>query len=267
MCQLLGMNSYKPASVQFALQGFMRRGGDTDHHADGWGIAHFEDGQCQLTVDVAPAAFSPLAQAVTRRNIKARNVIVHVRRATQGSVAYENCHPFVRELWGQTWAFAHNGDLCDLPPASTLHYRPVGQTDSERALCMLLDGLRDRLGEQPPSLARLQAELQRLSARIAAHGAFNYLLSNGELLVAHGSTDLFQLCREAPFGAARLVDCDLSVDFARLNHLDDRIAIVATQPLTVDEDWRAIPPGELRLFIGGREVSDAAPEREFAFAC
>ena len=42
MCQLLGMNSRLPASLTLSFSGFARRGGATDHHADGWGIAFFE---------------------------------------------------------------------------------------------------------------------------------------------------------------------------------------------------------------------------------
>jgi hypothetical protein len=54
MCQLLGMNSKQPASVQFSLDGFVRRGGETDHHADGWGIAFFADKQCRVFTDSQP---------------------------------------------------------------------------------------------------------------------------------------------------------------------------------------------------------------------
>lgn len=193
-------------------------------------------------------------------------MIVHVRRATQGAVAPENCHPFVRQLWGQSWAFAHNGNLVDLPQAPGMHYRAVGHTDSERAFCTLLEGLRERFGTQAPSLAHLHEALQALSVGIAGHGAFNYLLSNGDALFAHGSTELAHLRREAPFGAARLADCDLSVDFARLNHLDDCLTVVATHPLTVDEEWQALEPGQLRLFVGGREVAGTPPGRRLVFA-
>ncbi|MGL4807968.1 MAG: class II glutamine amidotransferase, partial [Giesbergeria sp.] len=31
----------------------------------------------------------------------------------------------------------------------------------------------------------------------------------------------------------------------------DRVAVVATEPLTADEPWQAIAPGELRVFVGG----------------
>ena len=42
MCQLLGMNCSTPTDVMFSFAGFAERGGNTDHHSDGWGIAFFE---------------------------------------------------------------------------------------------------------------------------------------------------------------------------------------------------------------------------------
>jgi predicted glutamine amidotransferase len=55
-----------------------------------------------------------------------------------------------------------------------------------------------------------------------------------------------------PFGAARLADEDLSVDFCALTTPGDRVALVATQALTAGEDWVAFGKGELRLFVDGR---------------
>ena len=59
-------------------------------------------------------------------------------KATQGAVALENCHPFVRELWGRYWVFAHNGNLENFHPRLHAAFRPVGATDSERAFCWLM---------------------------------------------------------------------------------------------------------------------------------
>ena len=42
MCQLLGMNCNVPTDICFSFAGFRKRGGLTDHHRDGWGIAFFE---------------------------------------------------------------------------------------------------------------------------------------------------------------------------------------------------------------------------------
>jgi predicted glutamine amidotransferase len=54
-----------------------------------------------------------MAQFLQAYPLKSRNIIAHVRKATIGEVALENAHPFVRELWGRQWVFAHNGDLKD----------------------------------------------------------------------------------------------------------------------------------------------------------
>jgi predicted glutamine amidotransferase len=39
MCQLLAMNCNVPTDICFSFAGFQARGGATDVHADGWGIA------------------------------------------------------------------------------------------------------------------------------------------------------------------------------------------------------------------------------------
>ena len=52
-----------------------------------------------------------------------------------------------------------------------------------------------------------------------------------------------------------IADEDLSVDFAALANPGDRVAVVATEPLTTGEPWRAFAPGELRVFRGGCAVS------------
>lgn len=39
MCQLLGMNCNTPTDIGFSFAGFRQRGGMTDSHEDGFGIA------------------------------------------------------------------------------------------------------------------------------------------------------------------------------------------------------------------------------------
>ena len=41
MCQLLGMNCNVPTDICFSFSGFQARGGGTDVHRDGWGIASY----------------------------------------------------------------------------------------------------------------------------------------------------------------------------------------------------------------------------------
>jgi glutamine amidotransferase len=254
MCQLLGMNSFKPAQLSFSLEGFLRRGGETGEHADGWGIALYEERRCHLLIDEQPSSQSPLAQWIQQFSTRSRNIIAHIRKATQGEVSATNCHPFVRQLWGREWSFAHNGnlDIATLPRAE--HFQPVGQTDSELAFCVLLDALVARFGETEPASAALHEALAEVARLIAVSGTFNFVLSNGEVLFAHRSTELHYVLRAHPFGRALLLDCPLGIYFAQINHPDDRMVIIATEPLT-DEAWQSLPQGELVAFSGGRRSS------------
>ena len=259
MCQLLGMNSRLPASLTLSFTGFSQRGGCTDHHADGWGIAFFESEQntpdqpgkgVRYFVDKEGASTSPIAQMLRSYPIKSHNVVAHVRKATVGAITLENCHPFVRELWGRYWVFAHNGDLKNYAPTLHGNFKPVGTTDSELAFCWLLQEL-SKSHAGVPSIEELTLTLAELVPQISASGTFNFLLSNGEALWAHASTKLHYVLRQPPFAEVHLKDNDVSVDLADLNGPDDRLAIVVTEPLTTNEDWVAMLPGELKVFVGG----------------
>ncbi len=255
MCQLLGMNCNVPTDIVFSFTGFAHRGGRTDEHKDGWGIAFFEGAGVRLFVDHESAVASPVAELIKRYPIKSKNVIAHIRKATQGHVALENCHPFVRELWGRYWVFAHNGDLKQFAPALDGAFRPVGSTDSERAFCYLLQQLRRRFGGTPPALDALTAAVRELTREIAAHGVFNMMLSDGSALFAHCSTRLHYIVRQYPFAQAKLSDDDLSVDFSEVTTPNDRVAVIVTEPLTTNESWLPFATGELKVFVEGAAVS------------
>lgn len=252
MCQLLGMNCNTPTDIVFSFSGFAQRGGGTDHHSDGWGIAFFEDRGIRHFVDHLPAVESPIAELIRRYPIKSRNVIAHIRKATQGAVNLQNCHPFVRELWGRYWVFAHNGNLTDFRPKLHGQFRPVGTTDSEHAFCWIMQELaKSHAGV--PSVDELTLTLRELAPRIATHGTFNFLLSNGTALWSHASTHLWYLERQHPFQGAELSDQDLSVDFSQEAQSTDRVAVVVTAPLTRNENWKAFQSGELKVFVDGAE--------------
>lgn len=251
MCQLLGMNCNTPTDVTFSFAGFAQRGGRTDHHADGWGIAFFEDRGLRHFVDHEQACQSPVAELIRRYPIKSRNVVAHIRKATQGQVNLQNCHPFVRELWGRYWVFAHNGDLKNFRPRLHGSFQPVGTTDSEHAFCWLMQELaKSHVGV--PSVAELTLTLRELAPQIARHGTFNFMLSNGQALWAHASTHLCYIERQHPFMLAHLADEDLSIDFAKHTTPSDRVAMVVTTPLTTNESWTPFEPGGLMVFVDGR---------------
>jgi glutamine amidotransferase len=255
MCELLGMSANTPTDIRFSFAGLSQRGGRTGPHRDGWGIAFYERRGCRTFHDSAPSATSEIAKLVESHSVKSRTVIAHIRMATgKSKVCLENTHPFTRELWGRGWSFAHNGRLKGIKHWPLGVYRPIGTTDSEYAFCWLMGRLRRRFPDPPDKVQPFAEYLRRLCREIGKTGTFNMLLSDSRYLFCYCSTQLSWLTRRAPFGKARLIDREMTADFAELTTPKDIVSVIATQALTHDEPWRAMEPGELAVFRYGRRA-------------
>ncbi len=252
MCELLGMECNVPTDIAFSFSGLRRRGGDTGPHADGWGLAFYEGHAARVFLEPAPAAESPLARFLAQTPIKTLLAIGHVRRKTRGPRSLANTHPFARELWGRHFVFAHNGTVKDVYRRKLGRFRPIGDTDSEHAFCVLLEALRRRFPDYPSRPSELWRAVAELGGELGEGGVFNFLLGDGRFLYARCASRLHYLVRQAPFGEAALADDELRVDFSRVSAPRDRVAIVATLPLTTNERWIAGTPGELWVFESGR---------------
>ncbi|MEZ4403067.1 MAG: class II glutamine amidotransferase [Kofleriaceae bacterium] len=252
MCELLGMECNVPTDIVFSFAGLAARGGRRGPHADGWGLALYDGKAARLFLEPAAAADSPLARFVRQHPIKTLLAIAHVRQKTRGPVSLVNTHPFVRELWGRQFVFAHNGTVKHVRRLTLGRFQPIGTTDSEYAFCALLGAVAHDFDGYPRSPTALAEAIAGHGARIGAGGTFNFLLGDGQQLVARCSTKLHYLIRQAPFARATLADEDVTVDFAAVTTPKDRVAVVATMPLTVDEAWTAASPGTTWLFRRGR---------------
>lgn len=259
MCQLLAMNANTPTDIIFSFAGFRKRGGLTDCHSDGFGIAFFEDNAVRLLQDTAACATSPFADIVNQCPIRSTNIVAHIRKATQGQVSLANTHPFCREMWGQYWIFAHNGNLKDFTPQTGQYFRPVGTTDSETAFCYLLEQLRQRFDSKPDH-ATLFAALTEICQNIRQYGLLNCVISNGDILFVHCGSLLHYIIRQAPFGVASLADDDISINFALDTTPQDKVAVIATLPLTHNERWQQFAIGEMAMFQNGAIIERQTPE-------
>jgi len=258
MCQLFALTSPQPVSPDFSLRGFFQRGGKTGDHCDGWGLALFRNREIDLQTYCNAAHSCHNATAVLQAKPRATTAMAHIRKATEGAVALQNSHPFMRTLWGETWVFAHNGDLRNFYPELPPEFLPLGQTDSERAFNAIFSQLAKTFPTRPdiPVLADF---LREQSASIARFGTFNYLLSNGSLLIAHCSTELYWTHRRPPFGKVELLDIDISIDLDEINAVEETMYVIATKPLTRGEPWFPMGPGEMRIFESGRMVVEIPP--------
>lgn len=272
MCQLLGLNANNPTDIVFSFTGFRQRGGNTDDHKDGFGIAFFEtntnaDGTDHISLrtfyDDKPSYLSPLADFISDHPVKAINTICHIRKASDGGTGLANNHPFIREIWGEQWAFAHNGQMVknftDKLPRVENFYQPIGTTDSEQAFCYLMNRVREAYPHKPNE-RELYKFLRKVSEELGHLGIYNAVLSNGEWLLVYANTLMFYIQRQNPFGKATLIDKDLSIDFNQMNTAEDKVIVTATTPLTGDEHWQQMAVGECLVFKNAEIAYQSVPE-------
>lgn len=252
MCELLGMECNVPTDIVFSFHGLASRGGKVGPHADGWGLALYEGKLARIFLEPIAAAQSALATFVREHPIKTLLAIAHVRRRTRGGIGLVNTHPFQRELWGRHWVFAHNGTIKNAFGLKLGRFKPIGDTDSEHAFCALLAAVEHEFKDYPRAPAQLAQAVAHHAGRIGKGGTFNMLLGDGSQLFARCSTKLHYILRHSPFKQATLADEEVSVDFAAVTTPKDRVAVVATMPLTRDEQWTKGEPNTMWVFKAGK---------------
>jgi glutamine amidotransferase len=226
MCELFGASASHPRDYARWLENFRQRGGATADNPDGWGLPWWRDGAARIEKAPEPGHRSERLRQLAQE-VVGDLVLTHVRKATHPATpGRDNTHPFAHDCCGREWLFAHNGMVPDIvgKPCPFSACRPAGETDSEFAFCQLLAGIVDSY--DPADLDRWLERLETRTHEIATLGKFNFLLSDGSILIAHGHD--------------------------RLHHAErpDGISLVATEPLD-DGDWRAFAPGELRVYRDG----------------
>ena len=249
MCELFGVSANVPVSIRFMWRGIVWRGLD---HRDGWGVAFYPDKRAASIIkEPRPSPESPMANFLQRQGfIRSKVIISHVRRMSKGERSYRNTHPFRRELYGREWCFAHNGTILrDLPKPR--FYTPMGETDSERAFCIIMDRLRD-LGKDA-DLAVISEVIERTAREFSSLGDFNFLMSDGERLYAFwsGYSQLHYVVRVPPHERrVSLIDEDFEVDLSEIKGSREVATLIATRPLT-DENWIRFPVKRLLIFEDG----------------
>lgn len=254
MCELLGMSANVPTDICFSFTGLMQRGGRTGPHIDGWGISFFEGKGVREFKDIKASVDSEIARFLQHYPIKSHIVVSHIRQANSGKVGLENTHPFTRELWGLPWVYAHNGQLRGVKKKKLSYYRPIGTTDSEYALCYILNQLREKFPKYPTSRSQLFKSIFELCIELNGLGVFNILFSDSKYLYCYCATKLSWITRKAPFGVANLKDEDLKINFREETTPNDVVSVIATQPLTDNESWYQLAKGDMLVFEKGRVI-------------
>jgi len=291
MCQIIGHNSSTPTSFANSFHKFCDRGGCEDIHKDGWGVCVYKGRGIRTFYDTTACCHSSLARYVQDyfATHPTNNLLAHIRYATHGNVSLENLHPFVRELWGISWCFAHNGDVCRFAHTTTtvrnhrvqlgnvsssddLSYHPIGDTDSEAIFCAILNALRKQFRELP-TLAVLHAFLATLCDDIVGNEKdviFNFILLcgpctlfayswPGQLATSNTWNGLYYLVSQSEVDTKNPTE-ETGEDATMLPRSLEvqHTATITTKPLTEEKGWIEMKPGELLMFDRGVPYSTAS---------
>lgn len=251
MCQLLALSANSPTDISFSFEGFVHRAGITDTNVDGTGIAFFEaPGIVCVLKDENRAVDSYVRNLVRVYQTKAHHIIAHIRRASQGNQSLANTHPFVREIWGESWVFAHNGHLRKFPHDHE-NAICVGETDSEKFFAILACHLEQNFPTKP-SDEEIFSFLSSFVDDFAQAGTLNFVLSNGSMLLAHCSTNLWWVTRSAANDAVvQRVDDGGVINLSAYAQPNDICSLVCTMPVT-NEKWNKLENGQLVMFKNGQ---------------
>jgi predicted glutamine amidotransferase len=241
MCELLGMSASYEVNLDTTLSLLRPCDGEICPDADGWGVALYDGTAARVFKDAKPASRNFYFPFLSGSGFASHTMLARVRRArpAEAGQKYANTHPFEREVGGRSWVFAHDGKLPGIEEQSLTGFRPIGDTDSEHAFCMLLDTARDYLSDEGEiqNIDVMLSSLARKVAIINQYGEFNFLLSDGDHLFVHAHTQLHILERHD-----------------RTNESDQAVFLVATHPFTHDEPWACLLANSLTVFRKGRPI-------------
>lgn len=275
MCELLGVNSNKYTNVTFSFQQLIRNSEDNPH---GWGLAFYpyhlpkrnminsnnvEQNDFRVAIfredhRLKDSIFIHNLKEYFHENLRSKNILAHIRKSTT-TQTYANTHPFSRELWGHDWTLIHNGKhgvdhyfRTNYFSKKELHYYPIGQTGSDKILCILLSELKNQIqpevnvGENsriPVAYDFLECAevIHDILCKMKENGAdVNIILSDGIYMLGFfsGYNKLHYIIRNKgeDFSNVRLNDPDYK-NIGLIKAHDEQSVIIATEKIT-NEDWK-----------------------------
>lgn len=190
MCELFCLSSRHPMHTTLSLRHFAAHGSPEGRNVDGWGVVFHEGRDVRLYKEPEPAGGSPWLDFIESNGVPTRTLISHIRRATCGGNSHANTQPFARELGGRMHVFAHNGGFAGIEAlfARAPHrFHPVGETDSEKGFCLLLDRLASLWADRSsPSLEARRDIVTAFAAEMRPLGIANFLYGDGDYVFGHG---------------------------------------------------------------------------------
>lgn len=185
MCEFFGISSKNKIVVNDLLKEFYSH---SVNHSNGWGLAVFYGNSVSLEKEPVTAYQSSYLKERLNHQIEVKNMIAHIRLATRGKINFDNCHPFImRDNYDRAWTLAHNGTIFDCPIMEQYTRTQIGQTDSERILCHIIDVInQEQTKKKRPLDAKERFQiLDAIICKIAPHNKLNLVIYDSEQLYVH----------------------------------------------------------------------------------
>lgn len=225
MCELLGVSSVEKLPCNVLLREFYSHGTE---HPDGWGLATFYENAVSLEKEPVSAVGSAYLRTRLTDDIVEDILLAHIRKASVGTLAYRNTHPFTRRDDSERmWTLIHNGTIFESAVLEPYKLQQRGESDSERILCYLVGQI--NAGRAISAQDRFSV-VDKVIHAITPGNKVNLLIYDGELLYVH-------------------------MNHRRSLYLWDRpgALVVSTQPLN-QENWREVPLNTLLAYRQGELI-------------
>ena len=241
MCEIFCFNSNTPKQVNKCLECFYNHSED---HPHGWGLANMQSNEFVIDKEPMKASCSEHLKNILSNPVIGKNVFAHIRLATMGEIISPNCHPFTEaDDNNRSWMLIHNGTIFDYPQLNKYIEKEKGNTDSERILLYIID----KVNQFEKDIGRLSTIKERFNllvdivADLSKNNKLNLMFYDGDLTYIHSNMrdSLYYL-------------------------KDDESFLVATTPLTDDENWKPVELNKLFGLIDGNIIFESAEhENEF----
>ncbi|MEE0902085.1 MAG: class II glutamine amidotransferase [Methanobrevibacter sp.] len=241
MCEIFCFNSNTPKQLNECLECFYNH---SEEHPHGWGLATMQSDEFVIRKEPIKATCSQYLRDILSNPVVGKNVFAHIRLATVGEIISPNCHPFIEaDDNNRSWMLIHNGTIFDFPELDK--YRDVenGDTDSERILLYIIDKINEfeKAKNAPSTIKERFNLLTEVITDLSKNNKLNLMFYDGDLTYIHSNMrdSLYYLKNDEEF-------------------------LVASTPLTDDENWKSVELNKLFGLIDGRIIFESAEhENEF----
>ena len=271
MCRLFGFRSSVESRAHRSLIAAENAmASQASYHSDGWGIGYFIENDPYLFRTSKGAAQDDSFRRFSE-GLRSNTLLVHIRKATVGSIDPINSHPF---RYG-SWLFAHNGTIFGFEKIKDKIYNAIlpvyqrvlfGNTDSETIFYYVLSEMVRRgcstdgkcTAPMEDLVAGQQQAINQIFQWVKESGEpdapkINYILTNGQRLFARrAGLELFVATQKK-----QCPDVDTCVEPNKIclmgvlpqfkegrnrkcNHL-----LVSSEPIGGDDIWEEVPEGGL----------------------